>query len=79
MQLIPMRVPDTAYVDVGDREGETAAIQGRMLADVTALHDALAARSQRNKFVVSPGAEHSFAAWRLRLPATLEFAFATRR
>lgn len=65
------RWPRCTYLGVGTAEGQTATIQAEMLRNATSLSHTLPARTSR--FVVTPKAPHSFAAWGERLPAALRY------
>lgn len=70
------RRPRCTYLGVGTAEGATKAIQSEVLRNATALSAALPAMTSR--LSVTPQAEHSYDAWRARLPDALRFLFGER-
>lgn len=67
------RWPVCTYLGVGTAEGQAPSTQVEVVENATTLSRALPPAT--SQFVVTPDAEHSFAAWGARLPGALRFLF----
>jgi len=71
--------PARVSIGVGTAESPDEEINAEGQRDIHALMEIIHARSPSTgiRFVVDPGAKHNPAAWRNRLPAAIDFLFAT--